>query len=79
MPKFFPKLCYNALFGIKYLVFRLFKAAQKYGSEILYDYKNLNGAAVRVPDNKTPAKAIKYYKRVPGVLSAEMDKRAYLM
>lgn len=57
----------------------LFKAAQKYGSEILYDYKNLNGAAVRVPDNKTPAKAIKYYKRVPGVLSVEMDKRAYLM
>ena len=40
---------------------------------------SVNGAAVRVPDNKTPAKAIKYYKRVPGVLSAEMDKRAYLM
>lgn len=57
----------------------LFKAAQKYGSEIIYDYKNLNGAALRVPDNKTPAKAIKYYKKVLGVLSVEMDKRAYLM
>ena len=57
----------------------LFKAAQKYGSEIIYDYKNLNGAALRVPDNQTPAKDIKYYKKVPGVLSVEMDKRAYLM
>ena len=57
----------------------LFKAAKKYGSEIIYDYKNLNGAALRVPDNKTPAKAIKYYQKVPGILSVEMDKRAYLM
>lgn len=52
----------------------LIKEAEKYGSKILYVYKNINGIAVTVPKGKTVDDAIKHFKNVKGVLSVTEDK-----
>lgn len=52
----------------------LLKAAKKYGSGIIYIYKNINGIAVSIPKNKTALEAIKYYERVNGVTSVAQDR-----
>ena len=56
----------------------LLSAAKKYGSKILYVYKNINGIAVTVPKGKTVPDAIKYYERVNGVLSVSKDEKIQL-
>lgn len=56
----------------------LLSAAKKYGSKILYVYKNINGIAVTVPKNKTVPEAMKYYKKVNGVLSVTKDQKMQL-
>lgn len=56
----------------------LLKAAKKYGSEILYVYKNFNGIAVTVPRNKKVDEAMKYYEKIPGVLSVTQDRKLQL-
>lgn len=56
----------------------LLRAAKKYGSKILYVYKNINGVAVTVPKNKTVFEAMKYYKKVNGVLSVTKDQKMQL-
>lgn len=56
----------------------LIEAAEKYGSKILYVYKNINGVAVTVPKNKTVTEAMKYYKKVNGVLSVTRDQKMQL-
>lgn len=52
----------------------LLKAAEKYGSEVLYEYKNFNGIAVTVPKKRSIPDAIKYYEKVKGVLSVTQDR-----
>lgn len=56
----------------------LLEAARDYGSEVLYQYQNFNCVAVTVPGNKTVAKAIRYYKKVRGVLEVTEDKAQQL-
>ncbi len=56
----------------------LLSAAKKYGSKILYIYKNINGIAVTVPDGKTMQEAMKYYEKVNGVLSVTKDQKMQL-
>ena len=56
----------------------LLAAAEEYGSEILYVYKNLNGIAVTVPNGKSVDDAIKYYEQVHGVLSVHRDRIMHL-
>ncbi len=56
----------------------LIEAAKKYGSKILYVYKNINGIAVTVPKSKTVPEAMKYYKKVNGVLSVNQDRKMQL-
>lgn len=56
----------------------LLRAAKKYGSKVLYAYKNINGIAVTVPANKNPPDAIKYYEKVKGVLSVTKDEQLQL-
>ncbi len=51
----------------------LIEAAKKYGSDVLYVYKNINGIAVTVPDGKTIQEATKYYDGIKGVLSVVED------
>lgn len=56
----------------------LLKAAEKYGSRILYVYKNINGIAVTVPKDKTLQDAMKYYRNINGVLSVSPDGKMQL-
>lgn len=56
----------------------LLDAAKKYGSEVLYIYKNINGIAVTVPEDRTAADAIEYYGKVNGVLSVVQDRMLQL-
>ena len=51
----------------------LIKAIQKYKAEILYDYSIIPGMAIRIPDGANLDDAIKYFKRVKGVVSVEKD------
>ena len=52
----------------------MLEAAKKYGSKVLYEYKNFNSIAVSVPQKRTAAKAIRFYKKVKGVLSVTEDR-----
>lgn len=56
----------------------LLTAAKKYGSKILYVYKNINGIAVTVPKSKTVTDAMKYYEGINGVLSVTRDQKMQL-
>lgn len=56
----------------------LLRTAKKYGSKILYVYKNVNGIAVTVPQGKTVPEAIRFYEKVGGVLSVTPDRKMQL-
>lgn len=56
----------------------LLKAAKKYGSTVIYVYKNINGIAVTVPKGKSSTEAIKYYEKLDGVLSVTRDQKLHL-
>ncbi|MDO5608372.1 MAG: hypothetical protein Q4G08_07960 [Capnocytophaga sp.] len=49
-------------------------AVKEYGATILYDYKNLNGIAIRIPQEKNIEEAIAYFESVRGVLSVNKDE-----
>lgn len=56
----------------------LLKAAERYGSEIIYRYNIISGVALRVPENKSDEEAIAYYKKVKGVLQVARDRIYHL-
>lgn len=56
----------------------LLDAVKKFDSEVLYVYKVINGIAVTVPKNRTVSDAIKYYEKIPGVLSVNKDQKLQL-
>lgn len=56
----------------------LLKAAKKYGSEIIYQYRTMHGVALRVPEKKDIHEAMNYYKKVKGVLSVSRDRINHL-
>lgn len=56
----------------------LLKAAKKYGSTVIYVYKNINGIAVTVPKGKSATEATKYYEKLDGVLSVTRDQKLHL-
>lgn len=49
------------------------KAIKEYGCKVIYDYKNINGMALRKPDGKTLEETMQYFKKVKGVLTVEYD------
>lgn len=51
----------------------LLQAVQDYDAELLYDYKNLHGIAIKLPNEKDVDEAIGFFKKVDGVLSVERD------
>lgn len=53
---------------------KLLEAAKKYGSRVLYVYKNINGIAVTIPNDKPATEAIKYFESIKGVLSVTEDR-----
>lgn len=52
----------------------LLKAVRKMEAEILYDYKNFNGMAVRMPDSIRIEDAITRLRKVKGVLQVNRDR-----
>lgn len=56
----------------------LLKAAKRYGSKVIYVYKNINGIAVTVPKGKTVPETMKYYEKIDGVLSVVKDEKMQL-
>lgn len=56
----------------------LLKAAKKYGSKVIYAYRNINGIAVTVPKGKSVQEAMKYYDSINGVLSVVKDQKMRL-
>lgn len=53
---------------------KLLKAIKKYKAEIIYDYKNFNGVAIKIPEGKDIDKAQKHFQKVKGVLSVNRDQ-----
>ena len=52
----------------------LLDAARRYGSAVIYQYRNFRSMAVSVPRGKKLWRAVRYYKRVKGVLSVLEDR-----
>lgn len=51
----------------------LLKAVKDYKAELIYDYKNFNGIAIRIPDGSNINDAITYFQKVKGVLQVNRD------
>ena len=51
----------------------LLKAIEDYKCEIKYDYSEINGMALKNPDDKTLEETMQYFKNVKGVTSVEYD------
>ena len=52
----------------------LLKSVQNYRAELLYDYDNINGIAIKIPSDKAILEAIRYFQQVKGVLSVNRDE-----
>lgn len=52
----------------------LLEAVAEYPAEILYQYRNLNGMAIRVAPEKNVDAAIRHFEKVKGVLGVEKDR-----
>ena len=51
----------------------LLAAIEEYGAIILYEYRNINGVAFRIPEGKFIGDAIEFFQNVDGVLSVQKD------
>lgn len=51
----------------------LLEAIKKYGVEIKYDYKIINGMALKKPENKTLEETMQYFRGIKGVTTVEYD------
>lgn len=49
------------------------KAVKAYKATVLYDYKNFNGIAIKIPEGTSLEAAIEYFKKVKGVLQVNRD------
>lgn len=56
----------------------LLRAARHYGSDIVYQYEMFHAVALTVPRHKPLSKAIRYYRRVKGVIAVNKDERMEL-
>lgn len=51
----------------------ILKAIKEYKCEIVYDYHNMNGMALKKPEDKSLEETMQYFKKVKGVLTVEYD------
>jgi len=57
---------------------RLMNAVREYRAKIVYEYRNFNGIAIKLPNGTDMEKAASHFRTVKGVLSAEADRRMQL-
>ena len=55
------------------------KAIKAYKCEVIYDYKIINGMALKKPESKTLEETMHYFRGVKGVLSVEYDRINHLV
>ncbi|WP_261765092.1 hypothetical protein [Neisseria sicca] len=53
-------------------------AVREYGAKIVYEYRNFNGIAIKLPNSTDMEKAASHFRTVKGVLSAEADRKMQL-
>ena len=51
----------------------LLQAIKDYGCEIIYDYRIINGMALKKPSDKTLEQTMQHFRQVKGVLTVEYD------
>lgn len=51
----------------------LLKAIKEYKCEIVYDYRIINGMALKKADDKSLEETMRYFKKIKGVVSVEYD------
>lgn len=51
----------------------ILKVIKEYKCEIVYDYHNMNGMALKKPEDKSLEETMQYFRSVKGVLSVEYD------
>ena len=51
----------------------LLKAIQDYKVEVIYDYRMMNGMALKKPDDRSLEETMAFFRKVKGVLSVEYD------
>ena len=49
-----------------------------YGAEVKYRYRIINALAITIPENKDIHEAIRYFRRIEGVLAVNRDRINYL-
>ncbi|MDO5356350.1 MAG: hypothetical protein Q4E77_02515 [Conchiformibius sp.] len=49
------------------------EAVRQYGASVLYDYRNFNAVAVRLPAPPQPEAAVRHFENVRGVLQASRN------
>jgi len=58
---------------------QLLKDVRDYGAEIIYNYRNINAIAIRIPDGVDIHTAISHFSEVEGVLQVNRDRKLQLM
>ena len=51
----------------------LLQAIKDYGCEIIYDYRIINGMALKKPNDKTLEQTMQHFRQVKGVLTVDYD------
>lgn len=57
----------------------LLEAIKAYRCDVVYDYKIINGMALKKPDDKSLDETMQYFRGVKGVLSVEYDRINHLV
>ena len=57
----------------------LLKEVKKYNATIIYDYKNLNSVAIKIPDGVDIHDAKAHFEKVKGVVGVNYDRIMQLM
>ena len=51
----------------------LLEAVNRYGAQVIYEYRHISGIAIRLPDKANPADAVRHFQAVRGVLGVNED------
>lgn len=57
---------------------KLMKAVRRSGAEIVYNYRNMSGVAIRKPANWSLEKTRRYFAKVKGVTAVDYDRVNHL-
>ena len=56
----------------------LLAAIDEYGATIIYEYRNINGVSIRIPQGTFIGDAIEFFKNVDGVTLVKRDQMLHI-